>query len=115
MECKNSFKHTIDIMLYTVLYSSVERKEIMKLVDWGFIASLVIFLLIFPISNAYLAGAIDVLLAQIALIGSGFIQIPATLMGVYVVWRGVSYINTKEKVKIPKKSAKTKTQKYLEV
>lgn len=87
----------------------------LKPVDIGAIVTLVALLLIFPVTNGMLAMGIDMVLEQIALIGAGFIQVPATLLVVYIVWRVSQVIKREDAVKLPKKSAKTTMQKYLEL
>lgn len=88
----------------------------MKWQDWGFVGALVVFLFIFPLSNGYiawgvstglvwLANALDAGITQLAVIGAGFVASPVTVMIGYVVWR---LYNSRERVNIPSKSAKTK-------
>jgi hypothetical protein len=72
--------------------------------DKGALLMLGILLLIFPVTNGYIAMAIDMALTQIALVGSGFIQVPATLLAVYVFWRATK--NNTVKTAKPKKSNK---------
>lgn len=87
----------------------------LTLIDWGALTALIVLLLIFPVTNGLIAMAIDLALSQVALVGSGFVQVPATLLIVYIVWRVTQFTSRQDKVKIPKKSAKTNMQKYLEL
>ena len=83
--------------------------------DWGFIASTSVFVLLFPITNAYIAIGIDTVLTQIALVGSTFIQIPATIMALYLGYQMYRVVLKDNKVKLPKKGKKTaQAGKYIE-
>jgi len=79
----------------------------LNIADWGFIISTIVFILIFPISNAYIAGGIDLVMTQISLIGSAFIQVPATIMGLYIAYQVYGFVQKDNKLNIPKKTAKT--------
>lgn len=94
----------------------------MKWQDYVALASLIMFLLIFPITNALFAGwiyegityvrnFIDIGLTQLSVYGITVLASPVTIMVAYTVWR----IRLMTQVKLPSKTAKTeKAGKYIE-
>jgi hypothetical protein len=56
-------------------------------IDKGAIAAFIVLLFMLPITNGYMAVGVDVLFTQIALIGRDFIQVPGTLLVVYVIYK----------------------------
>jgi hypothetical protein len=94
----------------------------MKWQDYLALASLVMFLLIFPITNALFAGwifsgitaardLVDIGLTKLSVYGITLLASPVTVLVAYAVWR----IRKMSQVKLPSKTAKTqKAGKYIE-
>lgn len=90
-------------------------QQIKNIFKWGLIISLGIFILIFPITNGYiafgitwflntLAQAIDILFAQIILYGAYIIEAVGAVMVISFLM--LVYMSTHKELKYPKKDGK---------
>lgn len=85
--------------------------------DWAALVTLMVLLLIFPITNALIAGLvneglraltnlIDMGINQISLVGMVAFQPLGTLLAVYIAWR----VHSLTKIKLPAKTKDRKTE-----